>query len=93
MTTEEKATGITKALWLRMLTEGGYSTAAELTSAVSWKKEQVESILWVMENRGYCSKFRNPDRKNGVGYGVTPGCKVPKQVLLQDILAATSTQE
>lgn len=86
----EHKSGVTKALWLRMLNDGGYSTLTELSNAADGKR--VNGIIDRMTAHGYCKKFRHPERKNGVGYGITTSCKVPREVTLAEILSAAKTE-
>lgn len=81
-------TGIVRQLWLHLLAEGGYSTKAELAAEIQVEGKRVDGLLDQLASRGFCQKYRNPDRKNGVGYGVTLSCKVPNEVTVKDILAA-----
>ena len=91
----QQNTGIVASLWLHMLSEGGYSTQGELAEAVGAKTEgkRIDGLLSQLVDRGFAQKVPNPERKNGVGYGVTAACKVPQNVHLKDILAAIGAAE
>lgn len=83
----KEPTGITKALWLQMLTEGGYSTTRELSGAAEGKR--IDRILGQLVDGGYVQKVSDTtNHKRGVAYGVTPSCKVPQNVAVREILAA-----
>lgn len=82
-------TGITKALWLQMLTEGGYSSTRELARSVNAGDKRIDRVLDQLADGGYCLKVANTEtHKKGVAFGVTPACKVPQNVAVREILAA-----
>lgn len=84
----KQKTGAIRTIWLHVLTEGGYSTVAEVAEAVGRDRKITDKMLAYLASSGFCSRFENPDRKNGIGYGVTADCKVPNGVLVKDIVAA-----
>lgn len=80
--------GAVKTLWLRMLSEGSYSTVAELAQAARMTPKVVDNLVSGLADKGYCRRFKDPNRKNGVGYGVTATCSIPRGVTLAEIASA-----
>jgi predicted transcriptional regulator len=83
----EQKTGITKAVWLRMLSNGGYWTVQELSAELDTHK-RIDRLLEQLAEGGFCNRMDRTDRKRGVKYGVTPGCKVPQDIRLAEVLGA-----
>lgn len=80
-------TGITKRIWLRMLAEGGYWTVPELAQALSVDK-RIDGVLSQLAEKGFCQTRDRTDRPNGTKYGVTPTCKIPPEVTLEELKEA-----
>lgn len=79
--------GIVKDVWLTLLADGGYSTLTEVKVAVEGTR--IDRILNALADQGCCVRVPDPGRKNGVRFGVTPSCKVPLGVSLQEIQQAS----
>jgi hypothetical protein len=89
MTTAKK--GIVKAVWLQMLAEGGYTTLREARQTFADCPPRVDRILQALAEQGCCVSAQDPTRPGGVRYGITPACKVPRDVKLGEILKAAGT--
>lgn len=85
----EQGTGVAKEIWLHMLAEGGYSSIGDISRSLNFQDKRIDRVITQMWERGFCLKTSDPRRKHGVGFGVTASCKVPQNVLLKEILAAT----
>ncbi|MCC2632164.1 MAG: hypothetical protein K0S48_50 [Ramlibacter sp.] len=80
--------GIVKAVWLHLLTEGGRWRHAELADLLGCDRARMDSVLCGMLKRDYLVRFRDNSRKNGVAYGVTPACRIPGGITLQELSAS-----
>lgn len=72
--------GIVKDAWMHMLKDGGRWTAAEIKEQFG---RDIHATLNRMAAQGYAVQFG--DGRNRVKYGVTPDCKVPIGVTINDL--------
>lgn len=85
MSDEKGNKGISRAVWLLMLREGGRWRPPELSKSLSQHMDG--STLTAMVNTGALRRFPLLGKK-GSEYGVTLGCKVPIGVTLKDLVEA-----
>lgn len=74
-------------VWLLMLKEGGRWSAAEIGQRVGMGQTEAGTNLRAMHEFGTVQKWERVNPGDRVRFGVTPGCKVPRGVTVQDILA------
>jgi predicted Rossmann-fold nucleotide-binding protein len=85
----EPRAGTTKRLWLWLLLEGGYSSVTEIAEALGMERKPLDKTVIGLCDRGYLEKVAQSARaKNAVAFGVTPRCKVPQGVMLQELVLA-----
>jgi predicted ArsR family transcriptional regulator len=76
--------GTTREVWLRMLADGGRSTANEIAEDLSICSMGVAQSLCRMAAGGMAKRYET-GRRNVV-FGVTRDCKVPRGVSLADLM-------
>lgn len=70
-----------------MFSQGGYWTIPELRRALAVDK-RIDRVLTQLADNGFCHKKDRVDRLNGTRYGVTPACKIPIGVTLEELKSA-----
>ena len=78
---QQLTTGTTRTLWLHMLKEGGRWTATELAAETRTDRRQADRLLRQMATIGHAVKFEGEPSS----FGVTPDCRVPREVTLADL--------
>jgi DNA-binding MarR family transcriptional regulator len=81
---KERKNHIARASWLLMLTEGGRWSSKEIRERLGRKDPSFHSHIFNMARTGYAIRY--PGERTQ--YGVTPGCKVPTGVTLEEVLKA-----
>lgn len=74
------------AVWLMMLKEGGRWTATEVGDRLGIDQTAAASALRAMHEFGTVQKWERSEHNDRVRFGVTNACKVPRGVVLRDIL-------
>lgn len=81
--------GITKRLWLHMPHEGGYWDSRELCKAFEAAPGDMMDLLRRMRVQQQIAVRAVKRGKVRHEYGVTPGCRIPLGVTLEEIGAAS----
>lgn len=85
---ETRESGIVAKMWLHMLAEGGRWGVAELMAMSGLQRKRADTLLNYMAGREQVVKYKDASRANGVAFGVTPKCRLPTHVRVEDVIAA-----
>lgn len=85
--------GFYRSAWLAIAEGGGWWKPQEVIAAlpVSIDVQDAHALLWAMAHRHHMLESRGERRHPE--YSVSPACKVPRGVVLSEILAAVGGSE
>jgi DNA-binding MarR family transcriptional regulator len=75
-----------------LLREGGRTGANEIAKVLNMGQSYVGAVCQKFADRGYAVRFERAEGEKALTFGVTPNCKIPREVTLRDVLA-TNTSE
>lgn len=79
--------GLTRDVWLWLLKEGGFSSSREIAAGLGMpKSEDIGRIAATMCHGKFLVRREKQRLGQFMRYGITPACKVPMNVTLQDLL-------
>ena len=76
----------TKAIWLWLLHEGGYWTAAEIASMMERSPADIYGCITRLETRGHIKKLKTENCKK-LAYGIDGTCNIPLGLCVAEVQA------
>jgi ribosomal protein L13E len=75
----------TKAIWMHLLREGGRWSVREVAKALKSDAVLTSQNMMKMRANEYLVSFPRTRHKNGVAFGVTKECKVPRGFTVEEL--------